>query len=139
RLGKHIVVLAGRPYHIDPRINHGIDRLIIGLGAAVVTEDAVAHLAAGAADLQVLNQWSYHARLYAAARYVCRHADTEFVQLVSFGCGCDAITADECRRLLENAGRLYTQIKIDDIDNPGAAKIRLRSLFAAAGIREPLH
>ena len=139
RLGKHIVVLSGRPYHIDPRINHGIDRLITGLGAAVVTEDAVAHLAAGTADLQVLNQWSYHARLYAAAQYVCRHADTEFVQLVSFGCGCDAITADECRRLLENAGRLYTQIKIDDIDNPGAAKIRLRSLFAAAGIREPLH
>ena len=138
-IGKHIIVLAGRPYHIDPRINHSIDRLITGLGAAVVTEDAVAHLAAGSEDLQVLNQWSYHARLYAAARYVCHHPDTEFVQLVSFGCGCDAITADECRRLLENAGRLYTQIKIDDIENPGAAKIRLRSLLAAAGIPELQH
>lgn len=85
-------------------------------------------------DLQVLNQWTYHSRLYAAAKYVSQSSDLYMVQLVSFGCGCDAITADECRRILEENGHIYTQIKIDDIDNLGAAKIRLRSLFAAEGL-----
>ena len=84
-------------------------------------------------NLQVLNQWTYHSRLYAAAKFVAENDNMQLVQLVSFGCGCDAITADECRRLLEESGKIYTQIKIDDIDNLGTAKIRLRSLFAAVG------
>ena len=82
----------------------------------------------------MLNQWTYHSRLYAAARYAGTQKDMQFVQLVSFGCGCDAITSDECRRITEEAGKIYTQIKIDEIENLGAAKIRLRSLFAATGI-----
>ena len=135
RQNKPIIVLAGRPYHIDPKVNHSIDRLVTTLGAALVSEDAVSYHVRQQAlqqDLQVLNQWTYHSRLYAAAKYVAQQPDMQLVQLVSFGCGCDAITADECRRLLEAAGKIYTQIKIDDIDNLGAAKIRLRSLFAAA-------
>lgn len=134
-----IIILAGRPYHIDPKVNHGIDRLITSLGAAVVSEDAVSsHISPKEldSDLHVLNQWTYHSRLYAAAKYVNQNPHMHMVQLVSFGCGCDAITADECRRILEENGRIYTQIKIDDIDNLGAAKIRLRSLFAAAGLQE---
>ncbi|MBR5582259.1 MAG: 2-hydroxyacyl-CoA dehydratase, partial [Phascolarctobacterium sp.] len=85
-------------------------------------------------ELQILNQWTYHSRLYAAAKFVAENDDMQLVQLVSFGCGCDAITADECRRILEESGKIYTQIKIDDIDNLGTAKIRLRSLFAAVGL-----
>ena len=107
------------------------------MGAALVSEDAVSsHIEPKqlAAELQVLNQWTYHSRLYAAAKYVANNEDMHMVQLVSFGCGCDAITADECRRLLEESGKIYTQIKIDDIDNLGTAKIRLRSLFAAVGL-----
>lgn len=126
---------AGRPYHIDPKVNHSIDRLITNMGAALVSEDAVSsHIKTKELnrDLQVLNQWTYHGRLYAAAEYVAQNPDMHLIQLVSFGCGCDAITADECRRLLEERGRIYTQIKIDDIDNLGAAKIRIRSLFSAA-------
>ncbi len=132
---KPIVVLAGRPYHIDPKVNHSIDRLITTMGAALVSEDAVSsHITPQElqSDLHVLNQWTYHSRLYAAAKYVAENPDMHMIQLVSFGCGCDAITADECRRLLEEQGRIYTQIKIDDIDNLGAAKIRIRSLFSAA-------
>ncbi len=134
---KPVIVLAGRPYHIDPRVNHGVNRLITSMGAALVSEDAVSYNIPRTEldeDLQVLNQWTYHSRLYAAARYVAQNEDMHMVQLVSFGCGCDAITADECRRLLEERGKIYTQIKIDDIDNLGAARIRLRSLFAAAGL-----
>ncbi|NLT58784.1 MAG: 2-hydroxyglutaryl-CoA dehydratase, partial [Clostridiales bacterium] len=128
---KPILVLAGRPYHIDPEINHGIDKLITTLGAAVVSEDAVCDLPREHAPLEVLNQWTYHSRLYDAAMFTAGQPDMHFVQLVSFGCGCDAITSDECRRLLERKGHIYTQIKIDEIDNLGAARIRLRSLFAA--------
>ena len=134
---KPIVVLAGRPYHIDPKVNHSIDRLITTMGAALVSEDAVSsHITPQKLneDLHVLNQWTYHSRLYAAAKYVSENPDTHMIQLVSFGCGCDAITADECRRILEEHGRIYTQIKIDDIDNLGAAKIRIRSLFSAANL-----
>ena len=136
---KPIVVLAGRPYHIDPKVNHSIDRLITTMGAALVSEDAVSsHVTAQelSTDLHVLNQWTYHSRLYAAAKYVADNPDMHMIQLVSFGCGCDAITADECRRILEEHGRIYTQIKIDDIDNLGAAKIRIRSLFSAANLFE---
>lgn len=127
-----IIVLSGRPYHIDPEINHGIHKLMTTLGLAVITEDSVAHLAE-VPDLKVLNQWSYHSRLYRAASYVTTQPDMQLVQLVSFGCGIDAITTDEVRSILEAGGKLYTQLKIDEISNLGAAKIRLRSLVAAMG------
>ena len=128
--GRRIIVLAGRPYHVDPEINHGIDKLIAGLGAAVVTEDSLArHM--HKEPVGVLNQWTYHARLYASARYIATQPDMDLVQLVSFGCGVDAITTDEVREILEDRGRIYTQIKIDEITNLGAVRIRLRSLFAA--------
>ncbi len=128
--GKKIIVLAGRPYHIDPEIHHGIHKLITSLGLAVITEDSVAHLAQ-TPSLQALNQWTYHARMYRAAQYVTTQPDMQLVQLVSFGCGIDAITTDEVRRILEQGGKLYTQLKIDEISNLGAIKIRLRSLIAA--------
>ena len=128
--GMPIIVLAGRPYHIDPETNHGIDRLVRSLGAAVISEEALSHLV-DRVEVDVLNQWTYHARLYAAARYLKDQPDMHLVQLVSFGCGLDAITADEVRSLLESEGRLYTQLKIDEIANLGAVKIRLRSLFSA--------
>jgi len=128
--GKSVVVVAGRPYHIDPEINHGIDRLITSLGLVLLSEESVAHLGK-AENLKILNQWTYHTRMYNAAEFVSRQPDIELVQLVSFGCGTDAITGDEVRDILERRGRLYTQIKIDEISNLGAAKIRLRSLIAA--------
>ena len=128
---KKIIVLAGRPYHIDKEINHGINKLITSLGMAVVTEDSVCDLG-NLPELDVLNQWTYHARLYKAAEYVTRNKDMQLVQLVSFGCGIDAITTDEVRQILESRGKLYTQLKIDEISNLGAAKIRLRSLMAAS-------
>ena len=128
--GMRIMILAGRPYHIDAEIGHGIDKLANSLGFVVVSEDSVFRLAEPF-TVKVLNQWTYHARLYRAARYAAEHDDTELVQLVSFGCGVDAITTDEVRSILENAGKYYTQIKIDEITNLGAVKIRLRSLIGA--------
>ena len=128
--GKRIMILAGRPYHADPEIGHGIDKLASSLGFVVVSEDAVAHLMPKQ-KVRVLNQWTYHSRLYRAARYAAEHEDTELVQLVSFGCGIDAITTDEVRSILEGSGKLYTQIKIDEITNLGAVRIRLRSLLGA--------
>jgi len=128
--GRRIIVLAGRPYHVDPEINHGIDTLITQFGAAVVTEDAVSHKVEKFSTT-VLNQWTYHARLYAAAKYCCEHRECDLVHLVSFGCGVDAITSDETREILLSGGKLYTQLKIDEITNLGAVRIRLRSLFAA--------
>ncbi len=127
---RNIIVLAGRPYHIDKEINHGIHKLITSLGMAVVTEDSVAQLA-HTPKLGVLNQWTYHSRLYRAAEYVTQQPDMQLIQLVSFGCGIDAVTTDEVRAILESKGKLYTQLKIDEINNLGAAKIRLRSLAAA--------
>ena len=128
--GKRIIVLAGRPYHVDPEVNHGIDGLICQHGAAVVTEDSVAwHMEKF--PTTVLNQWTYHSRLYAAAKYCTTQPDMDLVQLVSFGCGVDAITTDETRSILQAGGKLYTQLKIDEITNLGAVNIRLRSLFAA--------
>ena len=129
-----VVILCGRPYHLDEEINHGIDKLICRCGAAVVTEDSVSPLVEKF-PTDVLDQWTYHSRLYAAAKYVADKQDNDIniVQLVSFGCGVDAITTDEMRSILESKGRIYTQIKIDEISNPGAVKIRLRSLFAATG------
>ena len=125
-----IIVLCGRPYHLDPEINHGIDKLITSLGAAVISEDAVSWKMKRF-PTKVLNQWTYHARMYAAAEYIADKPDMNLVQLVSFGCGVDAITTDEVRRILEEHNKIYTQVKIDEITNLGAVKIRLRSLFAA--------
>lgn len=136
REGRKIIVLAGRPYHLDKEINHGIHKLITSLGIAVVTEDSVAALGDMPA-LHVLNQWTYHSRLYRAAQYVTTQPDMQLVQLVSFGCGIDAITTDEVRSILERKGKLYTQLKIDEISNLGAAKIRLRSLLAAMNGTKP--
>lgn len=129
-----ILVQAGRPYHIDPEINHGINDLITGQGFVLVSEDAVSHLE-GYESRKVLNQWTFQSRMYNAARYVCTQPDMQLIQLVSFGCGTDAITADEIRAILEDGGKLYTQLKIDDINNLGAVKIRIRSLMAALDAR----
>ena len=130
-----VIVLAGRPYHIDPEVNHGIDRLLCDLGAVVLTEDSVSWREEKFRTT-VLNQWAYHSRLYAAAKYVTTQPNMQLVQLVSFGCGVDAITSDEVRTILESAGKLYTQIKIDEITNLGAVRIRLRSLFAVMNDRD---
>lgn len=130
RLGKRIMILAGRPYHIDSEICHGIDELAKSLGFVIVSEDSVCHLERPV-PVKVLNQWTYHARLYRAAAFATRNDDVELVQLVSFGCGVDAITTDEVRAILEDKGKYYTQIKIDEITNLGAVKIRLRSLIGA--------
>ena len=129
-----IIVLAGRPYHVDPEINHGIDRLLDRLGVAVLSEDSLRF--GLKIRPHVLNQWTYHARLYDCANLCTQNQDMNLVQLVSFGCGVDAVTSDEVRRILEEKGRLYTQIKIDEISNLGAVKIRLRSLLAALEERE---
>lgn len=127
---KPIIILSGRPYHLDPEINHGIDKLITSLGAAVISEDVIS-CRVERFPTTVLNQWTYHARLYAAAKYIGSQPNMNLVQLVSFGCGVDAITTDEVRSILEKNDKIYTQIKIDEISNLGAIKIRLRSLFAA--------
>ncbi len=132
KTGKPVIVLAGRPYHVDPEVNHGIDKLLCSLGATVISEDSISNRMEPFA-VHVRNQWTYHARLYAAAKYIAslpRQRNIQLVQLVSFGCGVDAVTTDEVRSILEEAGRLYTQIKIDEISNMGAVTIRLRSLFA---------
>ena len=130
REGRQVIVLTGRPYHADPEINHGIGKLLNSLGIAVLSEDAV--FGEGEqVKVSVLNQWTYHARLYRAAEFVSRCKNVNLVQLVSFGCGIDAITTDEVRSILESRGKLYTQIKIDEINNLGVVRIRLRSLLAA--------
>ena len=130
REGRRIIVLAGRPYHVDPEVNHGIDQLIIRQGAAVISEDSVSWHEQKF-QTSVLNQWTYHSRLYAAAKYCTENPDMDLVQLVSFGCGLDAVTTDETREILQAGSKLYTQLKIDEITNLGAVNIRLRSLFAA--------
>lgn len=135
RHNRKIIVLAGRPYHVDREINHSIDKLFCSLGFVVITEDSVAHLMP-VSRVNVLNQWTYHSRLYNAAAYVATQPDMELVQLVSFGCGLDAITTDEVRDILEENGKLYTQLKIDEINNLAAVKIRARSLLAAMQERE---
>ena len=137
RQGKRIIVLAGRPYHVDPEVNHGIDRLIVRHGAAVITEDSISDRVEKF-PTSVLNQWTYHSRLYAAAQYCTAQPDMDLVQLVSFGCGVDAITTDETREILQAGNKLYTQLKIDEITNLGAVNIRLRSLFAALDERDEL-
>ncbi|NLL71485.1 MAG: 2-hydroxyacyl-CoA dehydratase [Epulopiscium sp.] len=129
--GKKGIVLSGRPYHIDPEINHGIPEVITGLGMAVLTEDAIAHLGKVNRPLRVVDQWVYHSRLYAAASFVGQRLDVELVQLNSFGCGLDAVTTDQVQEILQSHGKIYTVLKIDEGNQLGAARIRLRSLQAA--------
>lgn len=133
--GSRGIVLAGRPYHDDPAVNHAIPNLIRELGFAVLTEDSVAHLAKPEGPLRTFNQWTYHARLYAAAKFVTTRADLELVQLNSFGCGLDAVTTDQVGEILQASGKLHTVLKIDEVSNTGAARIRLRSLAAALQMR----
>ena len=133
---KKAVILAGRPYHLDPEINHGIDQLINSFGMAVVTEDSVAHFTKLLRPIRVLDQWMYHSRLYRAAEVAGRNDDIELVQLNSFGCGLDAVTTDQVEELLKDKNKLYTVLKIDEGSNLGAAKIRIRSLKAAMEERE---
>ena len=128
--GLELAVIVGRPYHIDPEINHGINQLIASYGMVIVTEDAVWDLAERP-EVHVLNQWTYHSRMYSAANYVTKKENAQLIQLVSFGCGIDAITTDEVRSIIEGSGKIYTQLKIDEIHNLGAAKIRIRSMLAA--------
>ena len=125
-----IVVLAGRPYHVDKEINHGIDKMMNSLNLVIITEDAIPFNYDNVA-VNVLNQWTYQARLFNAAKFVVNNEDMQLVQLVSFGCGTDAITADEIKNILENNGKIYTQLKIDETNNLGAAKIRIRSMVEA--------
>ncbi|MDF2654381.1 MAG: 2-hydroxyglutaryl-CoA dehydratase [Bacillota bacterium] len=128
---KKAVILAGRPYHLDPEINHGIDQVINSFGMAVLTEDSVAHFAKLIRPIRVLDQWMYHSRMYRAAEVAGRNDDIELIQLNSFGCGLDAVTTDQVEELLKNKNKLYTVLKIDEGSNLGAAKIRIRSLKAA--------
>ena len=130
------IVLAGRPYHIDPEINHGIDTLITSLGLGVITEDSISNQTAPKAPLRVVNQWVFHSRLYAAAEFVGKHDNLELVQLNSFGCGVDAVTTDQVEEILSSYNKMYTLIKIDEVNNLGAIKIRIRSLLASMNKRE---
>ena len=130
------IVLAGRPYHIDPEINHGIPELITSYGFAVLTEDSISHLQPVERPLIVLDQWMYHSRLYAAAQYVKTTEDLDLIQLNSFGCGLDAVTTDQVSDILTKSGKIYTCLKIDEVNNLGAARIRIRSLIAAIRTRE---
>ena len=130
------VVLAGRPYHIDPEINHGIADLITSLGMAVLTEDSIAHLAKIERPIRTLDQWAYHTRLYAAAEFVATQENIELIQLNSFGCGLDAVTTDQVQEILANHDKIYTVLKIDEVSNLGAAKIRIRSLIEAIKERD---
>ena len=129
------IVLAGRPYHSDPEINHGIDTLITSLGLCVLTEDSVSDKVEAKRPLRVVDQWVYHARLYAAAEFVGHHDNLELVQLNSFGCGVDAVTTDQVEEILASFGKMYTLIKIDEVNNLGAVRIRIRSLLASMNKR----
>lgn len=130
------IVLAGRPYHIDPEINHGIPEMIKSYGFAILSEDSIRHLMKVERPLRVVDQWVYHSRLYSAASFVAQQADLELVQLTSFGCGLDAVTTDQVKEILERYGKIYTVLKIDEINNLGAARIRVRSLIAAINERD---
>lgn len=133
------IVLAGRPYHLDPEINHGIPEMICALGIAVLTEDSVAHLGSIERPLRIIDQWVYHNRLYRAAAFVSQMPNLELIQLTSFGCGLDAVTADQVDEIMRSKGRMYTLIKIDEGSNLGAVRIRIRSLIAAVKAHERNH
>lgn len=137
--GRHGIVLAGRPYHVDPEINHGIPELITSYGFAVLTEDAVSHLGRVERPLIVTDQWMYHSRLYAAASFVKSQPNLDLIQLNSFGCGLDAVTTDQVGDMLTYSGKIYTLLKIDEVSNLGAARIRVRSLISAIRVREMRH
>ncbi|MDD4371015.1 MAG: acyl-CoA dehydratase activase-related protein [Anaerostipes sp.] len=134
--GKTGIVLCGRPYHIDPEINHGIPELITSYGIAVLTEDSISHLSKVDRPLNVSDQWMYHSRLYAAANYAKSNKQLEVIQLNSFGCGLDAVTTDTVNEILTKSGRIYTVLKIDEVNNLGAARIRIRSLISAVRVRK---
>ena len=136
---KRGIVLAGRPYHIDPEINHGIPELINSYGIAVLTEDSVSHLAEVERPLIVMDQWMYHSRLYRAANFVKTQDNLDLIQLNSFGCGLDAVTTDQVNDILTKSGKIYTVLKIDEVNNLGAARIRIRSLLSAIRVREKLN
>ncbi|NLD49421.1 MAG: 2-hydroxyglutaryl-CoA dehydratase, partial [Clostridiaceae bacterium] len=136
KTGRKGIVLAGRPYHIDPEINHGIPNIITGFGMAVLTEDSVAHLGRVQRPLRVVDQWTYHSRLFSAAGFVMDKTNLELIQLNSFGCGLDAVTTDQVEEILASCEKIYTVLKIDEIDNLGSAKIRIRSLKAAMDERD---
>ena len=131
RTGTHGIVLAGRPYHNDPEINHAIPELLTSFGLAVLTEDSIAHLGTLERPIRVVDQWMYHTRLYAAAKVATQRDDLDLIQLNSFGCGLDALTTDQVQEILEGSGKVYTVLKIDEVSNLGAARIRVRSLLAA--------
>ncbi len=134
--GNRGIVLAGRPYHIDPEVNHGIPELINSYNMAVLTEDSISHLNPVERPLNVMDQWMYHSRLYAAANYVKTVDNLDLIQLNSFGCGLDAVTTDQVADILTNSDKIYTSLKIDEVNNLGAARIRIRSLLAAIRVRE---
>ncbi len=136
---RHGIVVAGRPYHCDPEINHGIPDMICSYGAAVLTEDSISHLGKPDRPLIVSDQWMYHSRLYAAASYVRTRDDLDLIQLNSFGCGLDAVTTDQVADILSGSDKIYTCLKIDEVNNLGSARIRVRSLLAAIRVREAEH
>ncbi len=133
--GKKVIVLSGRPYHIDPEVNHGIEEVLSGYDLVVVSEDSIAHLG-NTENVSILNQWTYHSRMLSCANYVANNKNIELIQIVSFGCGIDAITSDEIKRILGEEGKIYTQLKIDEVSNLGTARIRIRSLLAALSEKE---
>ena len=137
--GNRGIVLAGRPYHIDPEVNHGIPELINSYNIAVLTEDSVSHLHPAEHPLNVMDQWMYHSRLYAAANYVKTTENLDLIQLNSFGCGLDAVTTDQVASILNDSDKIYTSLKIDEVNNLGAARIRVKSLLAAIRVREKRH
>ncbi|MGN0372893.1 MAG: acyl-CoA dehydratase activase-related protein [Enterocloster sp.] len=137
--GKRGIVLAGRPYHVDPEIHHGIPEMITSYGFAVLTEDSVSHLGSVERPLVVTDQWMYHSRLYAAASFVKTQDNLDLIQLNSFGCGLDAVTTDQVADILTRSGKIYTVLKIDEVNNLGAARIRIRSLIAALRVRDQKH
>lgn len=138
KTGEQVIMLVGRPYHIDPEINHGIPEMIQSYHLPIISEDAVYHVPVKAAKLKIVNQWSYHARLYHAAQFVAEHPNFTLIQFSSFGCGLDALTTGQVKDILEAHNRIYTMIKLDEVSNLGAARIRLRSLMAALARRKPV-
>ncbi len=136
--GEHAILLVGRPYHVDPEINHGIDEMIQAYNLPILSEDCVYHTKTDSPPVSVVNQWSYHARLYHAAQFAAQNPNVTLIQLSSFGCGLDALTIEQVKEILEAHGKIYTMIKLDEVSNLGAARIRLRSLLAALKKRPPV-
>lgn len=136
--GEQAILLVGRPYHIDPEINHGISEMIQSYNLPIISEDMIYHLPTKSQDISVVNQWSYHARLYHAAHFATEHPNITLIQLSSFGCGLDALTTEQVKEIVERHGRIYTMIKLDEVSNLGAARIRLRSLLAALKRKTPV-